>query len=423
MATAKIVTWSRPNKDGQYPIGIKISTSGKPSYIFEGHTVPSRTCWDEKKQEIKKSVPQAARLTNLLFQRLAEVKAETLKAETEKLKPSAQSIKKAVKGEDEPASEKPVIFVDVANQYLDEQIENGNIDVYCTDRSRLNRFYDFNGGGNLPFQEVNPELLRRYILFLKREKKRNGNSKTKPKPLSERTIMNHLLIIRTLWNRAITAKIASKDDYPFGTRDKICIKFPESKKIGLDFDELTRLENIDLSHRLNYHHARNVCLLSYYFAGMRITDALLIKWSDFQSGRFHYTMSKNGEPGSLKVPVKAQAIIDQYRNDEPVHDLIFPYLKRLEDLDDRIRLRKAISSAEHSINKAIKGVVKMIGSTKSVSPHKFRHAFAQRAEDKNVHPKVLQKMYRHESILTTMIYQSNFSHHKADEALDLVVGL
>jgi integrase len=419
MATVKIVTWSRKNKDGQYPIGIKISTSGKPSYIFEGHTVPSRECWDQKKQEVKKSVPNAARLTNLLFQRLAEIKAETLKAETEKQKPTAQSIKKAVK--DEPADAKPVHFKEIADTYLAELWENGKYDVHRTDTSRLNRFYEFNGSGDIPFSEVHSELLRRYTLFLRRQKKRNGNKDTPPRPLSERTIMNHLLIIRTLWNRAIIANVASRDDYPFGAKNKISIKFPESKKIGLDFHELSKLETINLSAKPRLHHARNICLVSFYFAGMRITDALLMKWSDFQSGRFHYVMSKNGEPGSLKVPLKAEAIIKQYREDEQVNDLIFPYLKRLDSLDDRIAVRKAISSAAHAINEAIKAVVVKIGSSKSVSPHKFRHAFAQRAEDMNVHPKVLQKLYRHESILTTMIYQSNFSHHKADEALDLVV--
>ena len=62
-----------------------------------------------------------------------------------------------------------------------------------------------------------------------------------------------------------------------------------------------------------------------------------------------------------------------------------------------------------------------IGSTKNASQHKARHSFAQRAEEKEVHPKVLQKMYRHESILTTMKYQSNFSFQKADEAIDAVV--
>lgn len=57
---------------------------------------------------------------------------------------------------------------------------------------------------------------------------------------------------------------------------------------------------------------------------------------------------------------------------------------------------------------------KMIGSTKKASQHKSRHSFAQRAEEKE---KVLQKMYRYESILTTMIYQSNFSFKKAEMLL------
>jgi integrase/recombinase XerD len=422
MATAKIVTWSRPNKDGQFPIGIKISTAGKPSSIFEGHTVPSRSSWDEKRQEVKKSVPHAARLTNLLFKRLAEIKEEVLKAETDRLKLTAQSIKIAVKGEDEPVEEKPVLFTDIANRYLQEQLDSENVDIYSTDRSRLKRFYEFSKGGNLTFPEIHSEFLRQYVVFLKKEKRRSGNAKTPPKPLSERTIMNHLLIIRTLWNRAITAKVVSQECYPFGVGNKLSIKFPESAKIGLDFDELTELENIDLSDKPKLHHARNVCLLSYYFAGMRLTDALLIKWSDFQSGRFHYTMSKNGEPGSLKVPDKVQAIIEEYRHNPPKNDLIFPDLKCLDSLEERAKLRDAVNLAENRINKAIKVVARLIGTTKSVSPHKFRHAFAQRAEEKNVHPKVLQKLYRHESILTTMKYQSNFSHQKADEALDAVIG-
>ncbi|SCW86820.1 Phage integrase family protein [Mucilaginibacter sp. NFR10] len=66
-------------------------------------------------------------------------------------------------------------------------------------------------------------------------------------------------------------------------------------------------------------------------------------------------------------------------------------------------------------------IMSLIGSTKNGSQHKARHSFAQRAEEKDIHPKVLQKMYRHESILTTMIYQSNFSFKKADDALDIVL--
>lgn len=67
-------------------------------------------------------------------------------------------------------------------------------------------------------------------------------------------------------------------------------------------------------------------------------------------------------------------------------------------------------------------IMDILEINKNASPHKSRHSFAQRAEEKNIHPKVLQKMYRHESILTTMNYQSNFSHSKMDEALDCVIG-
>jgi integrase/recombinase XerD len=69
----------------------------------------------------------------------------------------------------------------------------------------------------------------------------------------------------------------------------------------------------------------------------------------------------------------------------------------------------------------MKELMTMIGSTKNASQHKARHSFAQRAEEKEIHPKVLQKMYRHESVTTTMQYQSNFSFEKADDAIDAVL--
>jgi len=67
-------------------------------------------------------------------------------------------------------------------------------------------------------------------------------------------------------------------------------------------------------------------------------------------------------------------------------------------------------------------ILLIIGSTKNASQHKARHSFAQRAEEKEIHPKVLQKLYRHKSLLTTMGYQSNFSTKKADDAVDAVVS-
>ena len=60
-----------------------------------------------------------------------------------------------------------------------------------------------------------------------------------------------------------------------------------------------------------------------------MTDCLMLKWTDFQNGRLYYKMSKNGESGSVKVPSKAQIIIEQYRHlngqADNRHGVVFPF--------------------------------------------------------------------------------------------------
>lgn len=119
------------------------------------------------------------------------------------------------------------------------------------------------------------------------------------------------------------------------------------------------------------------------------------------------------------------AILEQYRKGkkrpENPHGLVFPFLWELTSLDNRMEVRRKIAFSVKRLNEAMAKIMNWIGSTKNASQHKARHSFAQRAEEKEIHPKVLQKMYRHESVVTTMKYQSNFSFKKADDAIDAVL--
>lgn len=423
MATVDFYIWKRPNKDGKYPISVRVTINRKPSYIMTGQKLDSLDQWDERKQCVKKTHPNFVRLNNYLRTELAKANDKALELET-KGHVSAKDVKVGLK----PEEETKVYFAEVANRYLEEQKACGNYEVHRTDIGRLKRFYVFTNGGKITFPEITVDLLHRYVVYLKQAKKYSYRKNAVEKPISERTITNHLIIIRTLYNRAITAKIVSKDLYPFGAHGKIGIKFPESSKMGLEEKEIKALETLDLSgYPAIYNDARNVWLTEFYFAGMRVTDCLMLKWKDFQNGRLYYQMSKTGEHGSVKVPEKALTIIEQYRRycgDAKLnpHDLVFPMLQKLPTLDDRYQLRRAIQHQIKRLNTIMKKLMVMIGSTKNASQHKARHSFAQRAEEKEIHPKVLQKMYRHESILTTMKYQSNFSFNKADEAIDAVVG-
>jgi integrase/recombinase XerD len=207
--------------------------------------------------------------------------------------------------------------------------------------------------------------------------------------------------------------------YPFG-KGKMKIKFPESYKISLTQEEITRLETISLESKAD--HARNLWLFSYYFAGIRISDVLRLKWSDFRDERLHYEMGKNSKSGSLKIPDKAIKIIEYYNAlQQNKNDLVFPELKGI-DLNDKFITQRMIAFKSSAIDKYLKTqVAPLIGTDKKLTMHLARHSFAQVASDK-IPVQILQKLYRHSSILTTTGYQSNFTNQETDHALDKVLN-
>lgn len=53
--------------------------------------------------------------------------------------------------------------------------------------------------------------------------------------------------------------------------------------------------------------------------------------------------------------------------------------------------------------------------------HIARHSFGNISGDK-IPIQMLQKLYRHSSITTTVNYQQNFMHKETDDALDAVIN-
>ena len=237
--------------------------------------------------------------------------------------------------------------------------------------------------------------------------------------LSERSAVNHLVVVRSIFSQAIKEGVCDIKYYPFG-KDKIKIKFPDSKKVGLNKSDVERIEAAELPEQAS--HARNLWLISFYFAGMRISDVLRLKWSDFQDGRMYYAMGKNTKGDSLKVPDKVLQILKQYEalKDED-NDLIFRELRNV-DLNDRFEMERIIASRNGMIDKYLREDVAQAAAIKSsLTMHIARHTFGNISGDK-IPIQMLQKLYRHSSVTTTIGYQSNFIHKDVDEALNAVIG-
>lgn len=401
MASVKILLWKHhKKKDETCPLVLRIIKDRKPRYIFTGEYILEKD-WNPDEAKVRKSHPNSSRLNNFLLKKLSEAHDTALELNTRDATETASGIKRKI------VNVADSDFFSVADSFLANLKKRKKIPQYRTDKHRIQTFKTYVGKSKLPFIDVNVVLLKKYQYHLRYTKKN-----------SQRTVMNAMIMVRTIFNVAISESIVDRKHYPFG-KGKIQIKFPETDKVGLNVEEVQLLENVEGLTEAQ-QHALNVWLISFYFAGVRISDVLQLKWSDFRDDRLYYRMNKNEKMVSLKVPDKAQVLLDIYKKKrQRGNDLVFKELRgtKLTDIDRVVTRTKTVT---RNFNKHLKKIAEKVGITKKLSMHIARHSFGNISGSK-IPVQMLQKLYRHSSITTTMNYQKNFIHEETDEALDSVV--
>lgn len=398
----KIVLRKKPNKEGLCPLAVRITKNRRSNYMYLGHYIDTKH-WDERRRLVRKSHPNAELLNTLLSSKLAEANKKLIGLQFENEDISSIQIKKKL-----VPNSYAITFSEVSEAYLNELEKNNKLTRLFTDKVRVNHVLNFNKSKQLTFQELDEAFLRRFQSYLRTEKN-----------LSERSIVNNLVVIRTLFNLAIKLGIVDQGNYPFGV-DKIRIKFPETEKIGLTVAEIQKIENLENLSKQE-KHTLNVWLFSFYLAGIRVGDVLKIRWSDIYDDRIHYRMSKNSKLVSLKLPDKLVPILAHYEKDrQDSKGFIFPELKKA-DLENHRDVYAKTNTATKKFNKYLRGIAVKSGLDKKLTMHIARHSFGNIAGDR-IPVQMLQKLYRHSSITTTMQYQSNFMSKETDKALDDVVN-
>ncbi len=272
MASIKVILRKEEKADGTFPLAIRITKDRKSSYIYLEYSVKVSD-WDKATQRVKKSHPNSARLNNFLLKKLSEANEKALELETNKSAVSVKAVRNTIK----PSA--GATFSPQAEIYLAKLKSEGKYNQYTPNKSRVKHFQDFIHG-DIAFQDITPALLERFKLYLISHDNH-----------SERSAVNHLVLVRSVFSEAIKNNIIDPKLYPFG-KGKVKIKFPDSNKIGLTIEEVKRIEDVKLDEQ-PHNHARNLWLFSFYFAGMRVSDVFRMRWSDIQDNRLHYSMGKN----------------------------------------------------------------------------------------------------------------------------------
>ena len=441
MAAIKIVRRkNKQRKDGTAPLALRISKNYKTNYCFLGQYVLEKD-WNEEQGKVKRTHHNSQKLNNYLLKKLTEAndiyfdtkKTITPEQVTRKLKGPGGSESffslavNRIKGKHEQGifsvakSEISILynleeFLNFKNTKEKKAIISGikkrRLERISRGRKGELKFsdsIDHFKNKKLAFQDISQGFIEKYKVFCSVYL----GQKT-------RTITNQLIFIRTLFNKAIRDGVIDPEFYPFGG-DREKIKIGSSNKVGLNKEEVERIEYSKYEYNSSIWHAQNVWLIAFYFAGIRISDVTKLRWSDFKDGRLLYVMNKNEKPLSLKIPDKAGKILDKYRIMQIANNgFVFPFLRNVELSNDQDVFTKT-RNATKLLNKYLKRIAKDCGIEKNLSNHIARHTFGNIAGD-TIHPLMLQKLYRHSDLKTTLNYQANFIHKDADEALDNVIN-
>ena len=398
-----VIRNSKRKRNGNLPIELRITIKRYAHFVSIGVDIDEKY-WDNDKNRLKKSYPNSARTNNLISHYIAKAEDYLVEMQTKKVSPNIRELRTIVFNKNKTKYS----LSECAKEYLNDLELGQKYSRLSTEKPRVKKILEYYNV-NLGFSQITEISLNKFKLILKSKYKN-----------SDRTIVNHLILIRSLYNRAIKSGVANANEYPFGERG-MSIKMPESQKIGLDRTEVEIIENYSPKPFSTMWHARNFFLFSFYVAGARISDVLNMQWSNIKKDRLYYVMGKNKKVVSIKLADKALAIIELYKKKRKAgENYVFPELNNCIDGDERDMIRK-INTATKKFNKWLAKMATELEIDKKITCHVARHTFGNLSGDK-IPIQMLQKLYRHSSITTTVNYQQAFMNKETDDALDKVLN-
>ncbi len=201
--------------------------------------------------------------------------------------------------------------------------------------------------------------------------------------------------MRSFYKYCLLEQISEKDP-------TVLLESPKLKRLlpdTLAFEEIEQIiAAIDLSKP---EGGRNKAIFeTMYSCGLRVSEVVNLKISSLYLDVGFIKVIGKGDKQRL-VPIGSDAIkfINLYRNNNRNKITI-----KSGQEDFLFLNRRGNSLSRVMIFLILKGLVKIAGIKKNVSPHTFRHSFATHLVEGGADLRAVQEMLGHESITTTEIY-------------------
>ena len=421
--TFHLESGSHPNKSGNHTIYLSINHQGERKRIKTTISVPIRF-WDSTRERVKKTCP-SSKQDNEELQRLMD------KARTTERELAAQDRLTMLRFLDRFKDREQTYMLLSFSQHIRETLEQGKqwgtFKKYGDSINKLSDYVHSLGVKDTDFRDVSPAFVAGFTSYLQSLTNRRNPDAT----LSPNSIAKHLKVLRAILNRAVDEGIIKQDDIP---RKLISVKETPPAITGLRDAELTRLISFPIKEHTDRWNARNLFLFAMYEGGIRIGDAIQLRWRNITDTRLCYTMMKNGKNVDVILVQEAVKILKLYRRPEQkAAQYIFPYLDdnaeyaKYLDYEDRQamppdiskKLFETINAREARIGRMLREIRSLVGIP-HLTFHTARHTFALRAKEANVDNTTLKNILHHSSLNTTETYVKKLDSRSEDAAMKVM---
>lgn len=381
------------NKEGTYPVKIKVYFQGKPKYYPTGICMSTK---EELEEVLESKSKKNIEIQDIIGKELSRI-LKNVDILVERGTFSFSNLNNML-GKNIGGSLNEMISAKIKE--LENEEKFGSSAFYKGTLSLLKRYMKH----DVPIKEVTVEWL-------------NGLEKFILKTANQTTVAMNMRNIRATMNIAKQVGVIRESDYPFG-RGKYQIKESSGKKKALNKKQLKAIaEYSDGSMTTEFY--RDLWLFIYFCNGLNVADLISLKFSDIQNGEISFIRKKTKDRTRdvkriyAAITPEMYSIINKWGNDPKKSVYIFPFLKPGDSAWEHEKKKKNLTKL---INKRMKMIGEKLNLGK-ITTYVARHTYATVLRNEGVPISIISPMLGHSSVTTTEIYLADLeSEYRAKNA-------
>ena len=400
-ATISVICYkSKTLSNGEHPLMLRIAQNGKSKYKSLKISVAAKH-WDFDRNVPKPNCPSKDLINKIILKTKLEFQQKVLEKKANEEEFTASSLIHEQKDEI-----KAMTVDDFYKQLIKELKEKGQIGNSYAYLSSYDNLKNFNKGRklNYTFSHIDVIFCKKFEDWMRRK----GNKDT--------TISYQFRTLRAAFNRAITAKIVSKEKNPF-SEFKLSHLNTKTMKRALSKTDILKIMDADCHDKSELSQlAHDLFCFSYLCGGISLVDMANLTPENIIEGRLIYQRQKTHGSINLQLSDRALQIISKYSDYQKKANYFFPILhpkRHITPMQKHNRVRKYCLH----INQELKQLAKELNITANVTTYVARHSFATILKKSGVNIGIISQALGHQDIKTTQIYLSKFDNEQVDEAM------